>query len=111
MFTIALLCLSNVFMTFAWYWYTKSGFEHIPVWKIIIISWGIALFEYCLMVPANRFGSLKFNPYELKTIQEAVSLFVFIIFASLYLGHGLKWNYLVGFMMIAAAVYIIFKKW
>lgn len=111
MLTIILLSLSNVFMTIAWYWHTKSGFEHIPMWKVIMISWGIALFEYCLMVPANRLGALKFNAYELKTIQEAVSLLVFMVFASVYLGEGLKWNYLVGFGLIFAAVFVIFKKW
>lgn len=111
MLTIVLLSLSNVFMTFAWYWHIKSDYHAIPLWKVIAISWAIALFEYCLMVPANRLGSLKFSPYELKTIQEAVSLFVFILFASFYLGEGFKWNYLVGFIMIVAAVFVIFKKW
>jgi len=111
MLTIALLCLSNVFMTFAWYWHIKTDYHHIPIWKVIAISWGIALFEYTLMVPANRLGSLKFSPYELKTIQEAVSLFVFILFASLYLGEGLKWNYLLGFVLMVAAVFVVFKKW
>lgn len=111
MLTIALLCLSNVFMTFAWYWHIKTDYHHISLWKVIAISWGIALFEYCLMVPANRLGSLKFSAYELKTIQEAVSLFVFIVFASFYLGEGLKWNYLLGFALIVLAVFVIFKKW
>jgi len=111
MITVILLSLSNVFMTIAWYWHTKTGFEHIPMWKVIAISWGIALFEYCLMVPANRLGALRFNAYELKTIQEAVSLLVFMIFASVYLGEGLRWNYAVGFGLIFAAVYVIFKKW
>jgi uncharacterized protein (DUF486 family) len=111
MLTIILLSLSNCFMTFAWYWHTKAGYQHIPIWKVIAISWGIALFEYCLMVPANRFGALKFTPYELKTIQEAVSLFVFILFASTYLGEGFKWNYGVGFLLMIGAVFVIFKKW
>lgn len=111
MLTILLLSLSNVFMTFAWYWHIKSDYHAIPLWKVIAISWGIALFEYCLMVPANRLGSLKFSAYELKTIQEALSLLVFIVFASVYLNEGLKWNYLVGFCLIVLAVFIIFKKW
>lgn len=111
MLTIVLLCFSNIFMTIAWYWHTKSGFEHIPLWKVILISWSIAILEYCLMVPANRLGALKFNAYELKTIQEAISLVVFVGFAAIYLGEGLKWNYLVGFLLMFAAVFVIFKKW
>ncbi|HLP11432.1 MAG TPA: DMT family protein [Flavobacteriales bacterium] len=111
MLTIILLSLSNVFMTIAWYWHTKAGFEDIPMWKVIAISWGIALFEYCLMVPANRLGTLKFNAYELKTIQEALSITVFIVFAWLYLGQGLKWNYALGFLMMLGAVFVVFKKW
>lgn len=98
-------------MTFAWYWHIRADYQHISLWKVIAISWGVALFEYCLMVPANRMGSLKFSAYELKTIQEAVSLLVFIVFASLYLGEGLKWNYLIGFALIVLAVFVIFKKW
>ncbi len=111
MLTVFLLSLSNVFMTVAWYWHTKAGFQEIPLWKVIAISWGIALFEYCLMVPANRYGALKFNAYELKTIQEAVSLLVFMVFAAFYLGEGLRWNYALGFGLIFLAVFVIFKKW
>ena len=107
--TIVLLTLSNVFMTFAWYGHLK--FKEVALWKVILISWLIAFVEYCFQVPANRIGSYTFSAFELKTLQEVVSLLVFTVFAVFYLGEGLKWNHLVGFALLVAAAYIIFKKW
>lgn len=107
--TIILLLLSNVFMTFAWYGHLK--FKESPIWIVILASWGIAFFEYCLQVPANRYGHLQFNATQLKTIQEVISLFVFSLFSVLYLGEKFKWNYLVGFLLIIGAIFFIFKEW
>ncbi len=107
--TIGLLFLSNLFMTTAWYWHLK--FRDESIWKVILISWLIALFEYCLAVPANRIGSYEFNAFQLKTIQEVVSLTVFVIFAVLYLKEEIRWNYIVGFALIVLAVFFVFKKW
>jgi uncharacterized protein len=107
--TILLLFLSNLFMTTAWYWHLK--FRETNILKVILISWLIAFVEYCLAVPANRIGSWQFNAFELKTIQEVVSLTVFVAFAIFYLKEPLRWNYLVGFLLIVLAVFFIFKKW
>lgn len=107
--TIVLLTLSNIFMTFAWYGHLKYKESHL--WKAIFISWGIAFFEYCLQVPANRFGHATFSGAELKTIQEVITLIVFAFFSAWYLKEPLKWNHAVGFAMIIGAVFVIFKKW
>jgi uncharacterized protein len=107
--TILLLLLSNIFMTFAWYGHLK--FKEVPLVLVILVSWGIAFFEYCLMVPANRWGYGHFSAVELKTIQEVLTLGVFVLFSWLYLGEALKWNHYAGFAMIALAVYVIFKEW
>ena len=107
--TIGLLICSNLFMTFAWYGHLK--FPASSLWKVILISWGIAFFEYCLQVPANRVGYTQFNAAELKTIQEIISLSVFLIFSVCYLGEPVKWNYILGFSMIAGAAFVIFHKW
>jgi len=107
--TIVLLTLSNVFMTIAWYGHLK--FKEVALWKVILISWLIAFVEYCFQVPANRIGSSSFNAFELKTIQEVISLIVFTFFAVYYLKEGIKWNYMVGFALLVAAVFFIFKKW
>jgi uncharacterized protein (DUF486 family) len=96
-------------MTFAWYGHLK--FKEVALWKVILISWLIAFVEYCFQVPANRIGSYTFSAFELKTLQEVISLLVFTVFAVFYLGEGLKWNHLVGFVLLVAAAYIIFKKW
>ena len=109
MSTIVLLTVSNVFMTFAWYGHLK--FQHIPLWKVIIISWGIAFLEYCFMIPANRIGYSHFSAAQLKTIQEVITLIVFSAFSVLYLKEELRWNYAVGFLFIILAVFFIFKKW
>lgn len=107
--TIVLLICSNVFMTFAWYGHLK--FKDVALWKVTLISWFIALFEYILMVPANRIGSETFSVGQLKTIQEAITLTVFACFSFFFLKEPLKWNYLAGFGCIVLAVFFIFKKW
>jgi hypothetical protein len=109
MTTILLLTASNIFMTFAWYGHLK--FTDVPLWKVIMISWGIAFAEYCLMVPANRIGYGQFTAVQLKTIQEIITLVIFSAFSVLYLKEEFRWNYLVGFIFIVAAAYFIFKKW
>ncbi len=105
--TIALLIASNVFMTFAWYGHLK--FTHQPLWKVVLISWGIAFFEYCLMVPANRMGFGQFSAGQLKTIQEVVTLLVFAAFSVLYLGEALRWNHLGAFLCLVGAVWFMFR--
>jgi len=96
-------------MTFAWYGHLK--FKDVALWKVILISWLIAFFEYCFQVPANRIGSGTFTGAQLKTIQEVITLVVFSVFSVYYLKEEMKWNYLVGFGLIIAAVFFIFKKW
>lgn len=105
-FPIVLLICSNVFMTFAWYGHLKH--KNVPLWTAILVSWGIAFFEYCLMVPANRFGNTNYSATELKIIQEVVTLSVFSVFAILYLGEKLKWNHMAAFLCILAAVAFTF---
>jgi len=110
--TIALLTLSNIFMTFAWYGHLK--YRDVPLFKVIVVSWMIAFFEYCFQVPANRIGSYEFSAAQLKTIQEVITLLVFSVFSVFsitYLGEPIKWNYLVGFAFITLAAFFIFHKW
>lgn len=107
--TIGLLVLANVFMTFAWYWHLRYKGLALPI--VILSSWGLALFEYMLQVPANRIGYGHFSVAELKTIQEVVSFAVFILFSTLWLGESIRWNHILGFALIALAAWIIFKKW
>jgi uncharacterized protein (DUF486 family) len=107
--TVVLLTISNIFMTFAWYGHLK--YRHTALLKVIVVSWLIAFFEYCFQVPANRIGSYEFSVVQLKTIQEVITLSVFAVFSVLYLGAELKWNYFVGFALLVAAVFVIFKKW
>ncbi|MFH0921524.1 MAG: DMT family protein [Fibrobacterota bacterium] len=109
MWTIALLTVSNVFMTAAWYGHLK--FKEVALWKVVLVSWGIAFAEYCFQVPANRWGHGQFTAAQLKTIQEVITLAVFCVFSVLYLKEELRWNHAVGFLMIVGAVFIIFKKW
>lgn len=109
MTTVVLLVISNLFMTIAWYGHLK--FKATALWKVIVISWLIAFAEYCFQVPANRIGHGHFSAAQLKTIQEVVSLTVFAAFSVLYLQESLKWNYLVGFALIGAAVFFVFHKW
>jgi len=108
-FTVVLLLLSNVFMTVAWYGHLK--YRHLPLIPVILVTWGIAFFEYCLQVPANRYGYGYFSAVQLKTIQEVLTLSVFVLFSTFYLGEPLRWNHYIGFIMICAAVYVIFHKW
>ncbi|MBI3319939.1 MAG: DMT family protein [Candidatus Omnitrophica bacterium] len=107
--TVALLTVSNVFMTFAWYGHLK--YKTFPMWKAVLISWLIAFLEYCFQVPANRIGYQSFTAAQLKTIQEAVTLAVFCVFSVLYLNEPLRWNHLAGFVMMIGAVFVIFKRW
>jgi uncharacterized protein (DUF486 family) len=106
--TIALLTISNIFMTFAWYGHLK--YRSSPLWIAILVSWSIALLEYCFMVPANRIGSYQFSTAQLKTIQEVITLMVFAAFSILYLKEQFKWNYLVAFGLMIGAVFFMFKK-
>jgi uncharacterized protein len=107
--TILLLICSNAFMTIAWYGHLR--FRSTPLWKVIVASWGIAFFEYCFQVPANRIGSYEFTPAQLKTIQEIITLSIFPVFSIFYLGDRFKWNYGLGFVLIVAAAFFIFHKW
>ena len=107
--TIILLTISNIFMTFAWYGHLK--FRNTPLWKVVIASWGIAFFEYCFQVPANRFGSYEFTSAQLKTIQEVITLTVFTVFSITYLGDRFRWNYGVGFAFIALGAFFVFHQW
>ncbi len=106
---ICLLLISNIFMTFAWYGHLK--FRSSAIWSVVLASWGIAFFEYCFQVPANRIGYDVYNAAQLKTIQEVITLVVFSFFSVFYLKEQFKWNYLVGFALIILAVFFIFKKW
>ena len=107
--TIGLLALSNIFMTFAWYGHLK--YKSAPLIAVILISWGIAFFEYVLQVPANRIGHGHFSAAELKTIQEVLTLSIFAAFSVLYLKEPLGWNHLLGFGFIALGAFFIFHKW
>ena len=106
---ICLLLISNIFMTFAWYGHLK--FKTSTLWAVVLVSWGIAFFEYCFQVPAKRIGYESYNAAQLKTIQEVITLVVFSFFSVFYLKEQFKWNYLVGFALIVLAVFFIFKKW
>jgi uncharacterized protein (DUF486 family) len=107
--TIGLLLASNVFMTFAWYGHLN--YKSAPLITVILVSWGIAFFEYVLQVPANRIGHGHFSAAELKTIQEIITLSVFAVFSVLYLKEPLAWNHLVGFAFIATGGFFIFHRW
>src|ERR1700722_11251351 len=104
--TIGLLTISNIFMTFAWYGHLR--FKSAPIWEAILFSWLIASLEYCFQVPANRIGSYQFTTAQLKIIQEVITLVVFSVFSVVYLKESLRWNYLVAFCFIVAAVFFVF---
>ena len=106
---IGLLCISNNFMTFAWYGHLK--FKSSALWLVVLVSWGIAFIEYCFAVPANRYGHSVYSAAELKTMQEVITLVVFVGFSWLYLGEAIRWNHLVGFGLIALAAFFVFHKW
>jgi uncharacterized protein (DUF486 family) len=105
MTTIVLLFASNVFMTAAWYGHLR--YRHVDLWKVILISWGIAFFEYCLQVPANRIGYGQFTAAQLKIMQEVITIVVFVGFAWLYLGERLRWNEVAAFALVLAAVVVV----
>ncbi|MGH7145385.1 MAG: DMT family protein [Planctomycetota bacterium] len=108
MWTVGLLCIANIFMTTAWYWHLK--YTARPVWIVIVVSWGIAFLEYCFQVPANRIGALQgWEPAQLKVVQEAVTMAVFCGFSVWYLKVPLKWNHIAAFVLIVAAVVLVFK--
>jgi uncharacterized protein len=105
--TILLLIGSNVFMTTAWYWHLR--FRDLPLWQVILASWGIAFIEYCLAIPANRYGSYVYSAAELKTIQEVITLVVFGVFSVTYLQQAITWNQVVGFALIAGGAFFVFR--
>jgi uncharacterized protein (DUF486 family) len=106
--TIGLLVASNLFMTFAWYGHLK--FKTLPLAVAILISWGIALFEYVLQVPANRLGYGYFSAAQLKTIQEVITLTIFMGFSAWWLGEPVRWNHAVGFGFIALGAWFVFQR-
>ena len=105
---IGLLCLSNIFMTFAWYGQLK--YPHASLWLVIPVSWGIAFFEYCFAVPANHIGHAVYSAAQLKTMQEVITLGVFAVFSTTYLGEALRWNHAVAFCFLIGAAYFAFNK-
>jgi uncharacterized protein (DUF486 family) len=108
MSTILLLFCSNLFMTFAWYGHLKYGHDW-PLWKAVVVSWGIALVEYCFAVPANRLGyGAGFSGFQLKIAQEVITLTVFIVFAVVFLKEKLAWNYLAACVFLAVAAFFAF---
>lgn len=106
---VLLLLASNLFMTLAWYGHLR--FKQTPLLLVIVASWAIAFVEYCLAVPANRYGHSVYSAAELKTLQEVITLGVFIAFSTLYLEEPVGWNHAVGFSLIAAGAFIVFQKW
>jgi len=107
--TIILLVFSNLFMTIAWYGHLRH--QNVPLWKAILVSWLIAFVEYCLMVPANRIGYQNgVNAFQLKMVQEVITLIIFSLFAILYLKEPFHWKYLVSFAFLLGAVYFMFRK-
>ena len=103
---VVLLTCSNVFMTFAWYGHLK--FKNKALWLVIIVSWSIAFLEYCFQVPANRWGSSVYSPYQLKIIQEIITLTVFAVFAMIYFKIWPAWNHIAAFVCLIAAVAFAF---
>jgi hypothetical protein len=108
MWTIVLLTISNIFMTVAWYGHLKFGQQ--PLWKVVLISWAIAFFEYCFQVPANRIGYTHFSPVQLKVIQEIITLTVFAAFATIYFGTHLRWNHAAAALCLVMAAFFVFHK-
>ena len=106
--TVALLVISNFIMAYAWYGNLRH-MEALPVWQIILVSWGIALLEYCFMIPANRIGAKTMSLMQLKIVQEAISLIVFVPFSILVMRQGVNWNYAAAALCILGAVFFIFR--
>jgi len=109
MWTVVLLIFSNIFMTFAWYGHLKYRQE--ALWKVILVSWGIAFFEYLLQVPANRIGAATFSPDQLKVMQEIITLAVFGVFTTFYFGEHMRWNHGVAALLLVGAAFFVFHKW
>lgn len=107
MTTVLLLIGSNIFMTVAWYGHLKYRDE--ALWKVVLVAWGIAFFEYCLQVPANRWGYGRFTAPQLKVIQEVITLVVFAGFSVWYLGDAIRWNHVAAFGCLVAAVWFTFR--
>ena len=107
--TAALLTVSNVFMTLAWYGHLR--YKQASLWQVILASWGIAFLEYCFQVPANRLGHGQFTVAQLKTMQEVITLLVFAAFSVLYLKEPFGWNHAIGFSLIALGAFFVFQKW
>jgi uncharacterized protein len=105
--TILLLIGSNAFMTTAWYWHLR--YKEVPLWQVILISWALAFIEYCLAVPANRYGSAVYSAAQLKTIQEVITLTVFGVFSVFYLQQAITWNHVIGFALIAGGAFFVFR--
>ena len=106
-YPVLLLSVSNIFMTFAWY--GQLRFPATPVWILVLAGWGIAFFEYCFAVPANHFGHQVYSAAQLKTIQEIITLVVFAVFSTFYLGEAIRWNHGVAFCFLAAAAFFMFR--
>jgi uncharacterized protein len=106
--TVLLLIGSNIFMTFAWYGHLK--YKEVALWKVILVSWSIALFEYCLQVPANRIGARTFSPDQLKVMQEVITLSVFGVFSVFYFGDRLHWNHFAAFTCLVAGAFFMFHR-
>ena len=106
---ILLLLGSNVFMTTAWYWHLR--YKEVPLFSVILFSWGLAFIEYCLAVPANRYGSAVYNAAQLKTMQEVITFIVFAGFSFVYLKEPITWSQGFGFALIAAGAFFVFYKW
>lgn len=107
--TAILLFFSNILMTFAWYGHLHKRFKDKPLWMVIPFAWGLAFFEYCLAIPANRLGKESFSTFQLKILQEAITLLVFVGFAVFYLREPMKWNHAVSFGLIVLAVFFAFR--
>ena len=114
LYTILLLVCSNVFMTFAWYGHLKLQEMKIstgwPLILVILFSWGVAFFEYCAQVPANRIGHEYYSAAQLKGMQEVITLSVFAVFSIFYLGEQIRWNHIAGFILLVVAGVLIFKR-
>ena len=106
---ILLLVCSNVFMTFAWY--GQLRYPNAPLWLVVMVSWAIAFFEYCLAVPANRIGHQVYSTAQLKTMQEIITLLVFAVFSVTWLGEALRWNHAVAFAFLCGAAFFSFYSW
>jgi uncharacterized protein (DUF486 family) len=106
-FPVLLLIGSNLFMTAAWYWHLR--FKEVPLFAVILASWSMAFVEYCLAVPANRWGSTVYSAAQLKTIQEVITLVIFAGFSVVYLQQAITWNHVIGFAMIAMGAFFVFR--